>query len=305
MKTANKNKAPIALFVYNREDHTRQTLDALEQNEGANESELIIFSDGPKTDQDKHKVKQIRELCQRYKGFKAIHLIESEQNKGLARSIVEGVSSLFEEYERLIVLEDDMLSSRQFLNYMNQALDHFAEEKKVWHISGWNYPIESEGLGDAFLWRAMNCWGWGSWRDRWKHYEKDAEKLINTFSEEEIRRFDLNGTSDFWQQVEMNASGDLNTWAIFWYATIFRNDGLCLNPSKTYILNTGVDGSGMHGGNEQGLFESKLSNKFPLNLEIEIIEDQIAVNRIQKLLWKINCSLLWKVKRKLGKLFKF
>jgi len=298
------NLAPIALFVYNRPEHTLRTLEALQKNELAEKSKLYIFSDGAKTPEDEPMVKAVRAICSEIKGFREIQLIEKEKNQGLANSIIAGVSKLFEDYEKLIIMEDDLLSSPFFLSYMNEALNTFKAEPKVWHISGWNYPIDTEGLNDAFLWRVMNCWGWGSWRDRWQHFEKNPQKLIETFSKAEIARFDLNGTSDFWEQVELNASGRFNTWAIFWYASIFQHNGLCLNPAESYILNIGLDGSGMHGKDDRGLLDSSLSKKFPLDLNIKIEEDKLAVKRVEKLLYSINRSLIGKVKRKLVKIFK-
>ena len=139
---------------------------------------------------------------------------------------------------------------------MNEALSFYENEKNVWHISGWNYPVETSGLGDSFFLRVMNCWGWATWADRWVHFEKDPQRLIDEWSQQQKQHFDLDGSGVFWSQVTANAAGIINTWAIFWYATIYEKGGLCLNPSKSYVDNIGHDGSGVHCGNSQRIINT-------------------------------------------------
>ena len=119
---------------------------------------------------------------------------------------------------------------------MNQALNLYKNNKKVWHISGWSYPINPDGLADTFLWQLMNCWGWATWSDRWCFFEKNTDKLISQFTASDIKRFNLNGVrNDCWSQVIQNKKGVINTWAIYWYATIYINNGMCLNPSQSFV----------------------------------------------------------------------
>jgi hypothetical protein len=236
--------APIALFVYSRHWHTKQTVEALKNNKHASESDLFIFSDAPKTSEIAPAVLEVREYIKTISGFKTVCIVEREENLGLANSIIDGVTQLCEEFGQVIVLEDDLVTSPCFLEFMNRALYKYAEEKKVWHISAWNYPIDSAGLPELFFWRTMNCWGWATWADRWVNFQKNPERLMTEWDKNEINQFNLDGACDYWSQVTANASGKLNTWAIFWYATIFENKGLCLNPVRTYVKNIGHDGSG-------------------------------------------------------------
>jgi hypothetical protein len=265
-------KAPIALFVYNRPWHTQQTVEALQKNELASESDLFIFSDAPKALETAAAVLEVREYIKTVSGFKSVTIIEREENLGLANSIIDGVTRLCNEYGRIIVLEDDLVTSPYFLEFMNRALYKYAQEKKVWHISGWNYPIDPKGLPEVFFWRTMNCWGWATWADRWVHFQKDPERLIAEWDKNKINQFNLDGASDFWSQVTANTSGKLNTWAIFWYATIFENKGLCLNPAKTYIRNIGHDGSGENCG------KSDIYNEAVNTLSINIFPDSISTH---------------------------
>ncbi len=246
MATKSCGFAPVILFVYNRLWHTQQTITALRQNIGAHESELIIFSDGPLDAASAFEVKAVRQFLRSIHGFKAIHIVEHKRNLGLATNIISGVTEVLSKYGRAIILEDDIITSKYFLTYMNKALDFYEKEKKVWHISGWNYPIDPTGLPDTFLWRAMNCWGWATWTDRWKYFEKDTAKLTSSFTDKAIYKFNIDGHENFWEQILLNINGKINSWAIFWYATIFMNNGLCLNPSLSYARNIGLDGSGVH-----------------------------------------------------------
>ena len=273
--------APILLFTYNRPQHTKRTLEALKRNFLASYSELFIFSDGPKNDTDSLSVKEVRKLLKKLTGFKHIEIITSNTNKGLANSIVGGVTEVINKYGRVIVLEDDLIVSSNFLNFMNEALDKYKNEDLVWHVSGWNYPIETEGMGDVFFWRVMNCWGWATWRDRWIHFRKDPLHLLTTWNKKEIRRFNLEGANDFWAQVVENAEGKIDTWAIFWYATIFENGGLCLNPTRSYVKNIGCDGSGINCSNSPFLGGEIFDPKYPVEWPTEIQESEIAVRRIK------------------------
>jgi len=284
---------PVILFVYNRPWHTRQTIDSLKKNELADSTELIVFSDAPKNEKAESQVKEVRDYLKTIEGFKSVKIIEREHNWGLAASIIDGVTEVVNEYGRVIVLEDDIVTSPVFLQYMNQALDFYADKKDVWHISGWSYPIESEGLGDAFLWRGMNCWGWATWSDRWKHFKKDPEGLIKNWTSDDQKAFDLGGTGVFWPQVLGNATGKLNTWAIFWYATIFQNKGLCLNPTVSYVDNIGHDGSGVHCGNDTSHLSAELCQKESINLPTDIFESKLAVSRIIRF-YKSNTLPLYK-----------
>ncbi len=242
----NYTLAPIVLFAYNRPWHTQQTVEALQKNELAKESELFIYSDEAKNEDAQKSVDEVRKYIDKIEGFKKVTVIKREKNWGLANSIIDGVTKIVNEHGKIIVLEDDLVTSPYFLKFMNEALEFYKNEKKVWHISGWNYPVESDGLDNVFFWRVMNCWGWATWADRWKYYEKNVDKTMSDFTIDDIKRFNLDGAEDFWSQIIANKDNKINTWAIFWYATIFKENGSCLNPVQTFVENIGHDGSGVH-----------------------------------------------------------
>jgi len=238
--------APVALFAFNRPEHTRKTLAAIASNSLASATDLFVFVDGPRTEEDIAKIREVCAIAGAVKSFRSLTIIRQDVNKGLAQSIIEGINRVLEEHDRIIVLEDDIVTSPAFLNYMNNSLSRFEGEKKVWHICGYNEPTGGRDTRKTSFSRLMNCWGWGTWRDRWQHFEKNPKKLLTEFTPNMIDRFDLEIGEKFWFQVLANADGRMNTWAIFWYAAIFKRDGLCLNPQVTFVTNIGFDGSGMN-----------------------------------------------------------
>lgn len=274
------NLAPIVLFVFARPNHTRQTLQALSANVLAQQSDLIIYSDAARNKTEEKSVSDVRELINATSGFRSVTVNERETNYGLARNIIEGVTEVCARYGRVIVLEDDIETSKYFLTFMNAALDKYEDEPHVWHISGWNYPIDSDGLGNVFFWRVMNCWGWATWSDRWAKFERKPGRLIQNWSRKMIYRFNLDGVHNFWSQVKANHVGRLNTWAIFWYAAIFERNGLCLHPSVSLVHNAGHDGSGENCGNVK-TFDSTLSARENWLLDIELEESGVATDRIK------------------------
>lgn len=282
--------APIALFVFNRPYHTRQTVESLLQNPEAKHSKLFIYSDGPRDINDHKAVNEVRTYIHSLDGFEDIQIVERDRNIGLAESIIQGVTELTEKFGRVIVMEDDLVTSPAFLDFMNRALDTYQAERKVWHISGWSYPIDNDGLGSAFLWETMNCWGWATWKDRWQYFSKEPDKLVSSWNRAQIKQFNLDGAYNFWKQVKLNKRGKLNTWAVFWYATIFENNGLCLNPAKTFVTNIGHDGSGencrrtTHFSTHDELELNNNHLSFPLTIE----SSELAKIRIKAFLERQN-----------------
>lgn len=273
--------SPIVLFTFNRPYHTLKTLEALKANTLASKSDLFVYCDGPRNDQDIQAVTEVRDLVRNLTGFKSITVVESPENKGLAQSIISGVTEVIEKYGTVIVLEDDIVTSPYFLGFMNLTLRFFEKEEGVWHVCGWSYPVSSEGIGDIYCMRLLECWGWGTWASRWKYNEKNPEKLRSSFSKEDIFRFNLDGVHNVWGQVEANISGKINTWAVFWYATIFKNNGLCLYPSQSLVQNIGFDDTGVHCGCDSSLM-AEYSSKKDFSLKVCILENDIAVERIKK-----------------------
>lgn len=239
-----KNLSPIVLFTYNRLNHTQQTMEALKKNIYACESYLYIYSDAAKNEDEKVKVNAVRQYLKSITGFKKIEIIERKENWGLARNIIDGVTKVVNKYGKIIVLEDDLVTSKYFLKYMNDALEIYKDEEKVMQISGYSYPMEKKNLPETFFIELGESWGWATWKDSWSFFERNPEKLVNTYSRKEITNFNYEGTINFWNQVMDNYFGKKYTWAVFFHAAIKKKNGLVFMPRKSLVNNVGFDGTG-------------------------------------------------------------
>lgn len=288
--------APIALFVYNRPDHTRRTISHLQKNLLAEDSRLFIFSDGAKTAADQEKVNEVRAQIKQTDGFKTVKIIENRENQGLANAIIAGVSQLVQEYGKVIVFEDDLLSSQFTLRYFNDALQRYFNDEQVMHIGAYMYPLADKNMPQTFFYRAATSWGWATWGRAWKNFNPDINELMGQFDKSKIKAFSIEGTMNFWKQMKDFKSGKNNSWAIRWYASIFLKGGLTLNPSKSLIQNIGHDGSGVHSGKED-IYQVHVA-RFPVQVfPAEITENEEAYNAIKNFLRNRKGNLLQRVKR--------
>jgi hypothetical protein len=286
-----QNLAPIALFVYNRPEHTRRTISYLQKNLLADESRLFIFSDAPKTDDDKAKVEQVRNFIKDVSGFKSVKIIERKENLGLANSIISGVTQLVAEYGKIIVFEDDLLSSPHTLEYFNEGLNRYAKEEKVMHIGAYMYELADKKLPETFFWRAATSWGWATWGRAWNHFEDDVDVLLNQFDKQKTDQFSINGTMNFWKQLTGFKAGKNDSWAIRWYASIFLKGGLTLNPSTSLIQNIGNDGSGTH-SNKEDMYQVRIGRAAIKQFPTEIKENPQAYAAIKNFLKNRKGTLL-------------
>lgn len=236
--------APVILFVYNRVDHVERVVDSLKRNVWADKTELIIYSDAPKRNEDIIKVEQVRKYIKGIDGFSKTTIVCREYNYGLTANIESGVTEVIRKYERVIVLEDDIETGKHFLKYMNTALEKYKDCEEVYEISAYVEPIDSRGLTDSFFVRRADCWGWATWQHKWDVFERNPKKLIRSFSRKEIWDFNLDGTSYEWKQVIDNLTGRTKSWAVFWNASIYKKRGLTLLPKTSLVNNIGCDGSG-------------------------------------------------------------
>ena len=291
-----QNFAPIALFVYNRPEHTRRTIKFLKQNLLAEQSRLFIFSDAAKNQSSQTLVEQVREIIKSVDGFLEVQIIERKSNLGLADSIIDGVSRLVKEYGKVIVFEDDLISSSYTLQYFNDALKRYQNEEKVMHIGAYMYALNDESLPETFFYRAATSWGWATWDRAWINFEPDIDQLISQFNTEKKHQFSIEGAMNFWKQIEEFKSGKNNSWAIRWYATIFLKGGLTLNPSQSLINNIGHDGTGIHSGLND--IYNVVINPQPIHFFPEKIkEDQQAYLSIKEFLKNRKGSLWQRILR--------
>lgn len=287
--------APIALFVYNRPQHTARTLKFLKQNELAAESRLFIFSDGYKSSADEKEVLEVRELIKNVEGFKSVEIIERPENMGLANSIIAGVSRLTRDYGQVIVFEDDLITSPHTLTYFNEALNLYRNNERVMHIGAYMYNLKAD-LPETFFYRAATSWGWATWDRAWKQFEPNIDTLMSQFTPAMKHAFSIENQMNFWKQMQDFKKGKNNSWAIRWYASIFLKGGLTLNPSQSLVNNIGHDGTGIHSGINDiynVIINPKPVSTFPQTIE----EDPNAYEAVKAFLSNRKGTLWQRIKR--------
>lgn len=266
--------APILLFVYNRPEHVRRNIQALLKNELAAESELFIHSDAAKDETSQAAVKEVRAFIRSIQGFKKITITERAENWGLARSIIDGVTTQINRYGRVIVLEDDLVVAPHFLQFMNDALETYRDEERVGHIQACDFTHDPS-LPDTFLIKWTGSWGWGTWDRAWKHFNADGKALLTELESRKLTyTFDFNGKYGYTRMLRRQIEGKNNSWAIRWNASLFLKGILSLNVGKSLVQNEGFDGSGTNCGGG-GLYASELyMERLPVK-KISPIEENI------------------------------
>lgn len=290
--------APIVLFVYNRPWQTRQTVEALMKNELAKESELFIFSDGAKAEKDLEKVKEVREYIKTIDGFKKVTIIERNKNWGLANNIIDGVTRIVNQYGKIIVLEDDLLTSPYFLRFMNEGLEVYKDEERVASIHGYIYPIE--GLPDLFFIKGADCWGWATWKDKWAIFEPDSKKLLEELKKQKKQKeADFNRSYGYTKMLVGQIKGKNNSWAIRWYFSAFLKDMLTLYPGKSFVKNIGFDIHATHTTIWTDVFDTVLDYDYNHMYKIEVSENLDARKKIEEYFKSIKPNIFKRIKRKI------
>lgn len=249
--------APILLFVYNRPEHTRRCIESLTRNALAANSTLYIYADGPKDTTQQTAVDEVRSYLRTIRGFKTVNLIERKENWGLARNIIDGVTTQVNRYGKVIVLEDDLVVAPYFLQFMNDALETYKDEPKVGHIQACDFT-QDPSLPETFLIKWTGSWGWATWERAWKHFNPDGKALLEELEQRKLTyTFDFNGKYGFTRMLRRQIEGKNNSWAIRWNASLFLKDILSLNVGRSLVQNEGFDGSGTNCGGG-GLYASNL-----------------------------------------------
>ncbi|WP_432467988.1 sugar transferase [Agarivorans sp. Z349TD_8] len=298
----NDECAPVVIFVFNRPLHTQKVLKALSQCILAESTELYIYADGPRTNEDSKLVQLTRECIRKVNGFKKVNIIESSTNRGLAESIISGVTEIVLKQGKIIVLEDDIVVAQNFLLYMNQSLNYYRDNNRVWQVSSYSFAPLAKMAESKCLLPLTNCWGWATWADRWAHFERNPTKLIKSYDKQQRYEFDLQGRFNFWEQVKANYAGRTKTWAVFWYATVYEKGGLTVYPREVYSENIGLDGSGVHC--EDLNFIPRELSKLPVDSFYPKVVDYNVYDEVCAHLAKDVLGLYERMYRKINRLFK-
>ena len=269
------SSAPVALFTYNRPWHTEHTVRSLLANRLAPQTDLFVFSDAPKNDRSTDAVSEVRRYIRSIGGFRSVTVIERESNFGLAGSIVDGVTTLCRRFGRVIAVEDDLLVSPYFLDYVNDALDAYEHDDRVVSVGCYVFPTQHM-LPETFFLQIPDCWGWAVWERSWRLYRSDGEGLLRDLAERGLeKRFDFEGSHPYTEMLRAQIRGENDSWAVRWYASTLLAGGLTVYPGQSMTRNIGFDGSGTHcgfgGAYEVGLIDRKITLA-----DIPVIESEIG-----------------------------
>lgn len=266
--------APIIFFAYNRPLHVKQALEALMENELSDKSDLFIFSDGPKEDastEQVERIKKVREVIKAKKWCKDVNIIESDRNKGLANSVIAGVTDIVNRFGKAIVVEDDVITSKYFLRYMNEGLDFYQSEERVLSLGSWNYFSHKVPETDTFFMRNPDSIAWATWKRAWDYFERDSVKLMDELKAHNlIDYFDLNGNYGYSQMLQDQIDGKVSSWAIRWTAVVALKNGLALYPSRSLTKHIGFGADATH-----------CTDSFDYNKELELSKTPIEIEPIE------------------------
>jgi len=296
------NLSPIALFIFKRPEHTRRTLESLAQNPEFAASPLFVYCDGSRNVSDVVLVEATRQLVRNWPHPNKT-IIERDRNWGLANSIIDGVTCQCNTHGKVIVLEDDIVVSKFFLNYMNTALLKYEDDDRVISIHGYSFPID--GLPEAFFIKGASCWGWATWKRGWDLFDPDGKKLHNELLLRKLmHRFNIYSSFPYQRMLLDQIHGRNDSWAVRWYASALIHDKLSLHPGRTLVENIGLDGSGSHCDQYDG-FASELSKtKIDLN-GVAVYENIQALEAWRMYMKSVRREKIFKNIFSFKRLFKF
>ena len=261
--------APVAIVAYRRPKHLERCLAALATNAEIEKTKVTVYIDGPESTSDVAIVNQVVRVAEEQSHLMELSIVLRDKNLGLGASIIDAVNSSLESSDSIIVLEDDLIVSRYFLKFMNDGIRTYRHDPRVASIHGYVYPL-ALSVPPTFFLRGADCLGWATWRRAWERFESDGERLRRSMLQlgaRERRLFDFGGKYPYLKMLERQARGDVDSWAIRWYASAFLNQMYTLYPGKSLVNHAGGDGSGTNVG---------LTSVF----DVQLADQQIAVERI-------------------------
>lgn len=287
--------APVVMFVYDRLDSVVNTVENLKKNELADKTDLYIYSDAAKKEKQIGDVELVREYVHRIKGFNSVQIIEAKTNKGLAKSVITGVTEIINRRGKVIVVEDDLVTAPQFLSFMNDALDFYENEEKIWSISGYQFPfvIPQSYTKTVYAAYRSSSWGWATWKDRWKSIDWKIEDYRSyKYNPIKIMKFCRGGT-DLDKMLRYQMRGRIDSWAIIWCYNQCKQNKLTIYPIMSLVNNIGTDGRGTHCDPTSIRFKQTLAVNFKYGFEHNISVNREVMKRYKKV---VNRSLLRKMK---------
>ena len=271
--------APVVLFAFNRSDHLRQTLEALAANKLADKTRLIIYCDGPRTAAEQNRTDAVRAVASAARGFRSLEVRTRESNWGLSKNIISGITEIVDRYGKVIVLEDDLITSPHFLAYMNDGLEVYADSPHVGAIHAWFLSHTLGNLPETFFLLSTGCWGWGTWKRAWDDFNADGQMLKNAIEQAGLTfQFNLDGSYPYMHMLTSQIEGKNDSWAVRWYASNFLHGRYTLNPARSLVTHIGMDASGTH-CRINPLFQTELSQT-PIHIRPQKVSEDAVIGSI-------------------------
>lgn len=293
--------APIVMFVYCRFAETKRTVESLQANHLSGESDIYIFSDGAKSKKDEAKVEEVRTYLKGITGFKKVVINESNSNLGLANSVIGGVSNMFKQFDKLIVMEDDLVSSQNFLDFMNQALTFYENNSKVISLSGYTNDLKELNKMDTDFYYSerISSWGWGTWKSKWDNIDWEVSDYDQYNTDNKLKRKFHKVSNDLPTMLKRQMNGEIDSWAVRWCFHQFMHNLYTVYPTKTKILNIGDGEDATHSYKMSGVnaeLDSSDQREF-------LFDEEVLVNFQLLKQFRAKFSFKTKIKRKLKSLF--
>ena len=298
--------APIAVFAFNRPDHLHRTLEALAANNLAAESDVTVFCDGPRHEDERELTDSVRAVAKSAQGFSSLTVVERPCNLGCAASIIDGLKQMFARHAKLIVIEDDILTSPHTLRFLNEGLHFYAGDNRIFNISAWSPPpsifkIPRDYPHDIYAIPRFNCWGWASWRDRFENIDWNISDYTSFKTSPHQRKAYNAGGEDMSPMLDAQMTGKIDSWGIradYWR---FKNGQFGINPVRSYTSNIGM-GSGTHCTEETTMFDNDISLAKVEPFFVAGIEPNEQVTRAHRRLYAVQGFRFYhKVRDILGK----
>ena len=294
--------APLVVFVYNRKDHAQKCLENLANNHHAADSDLYIFSDGAKSEKGLPKVHEVRDYLESVKdtlGFKSVNITYAEKNKGLAKSVISGVTEVINKYGKVIVTEDDLVTHVNYIDYMNEALDFYQNDEHIYSISGYCLPQLQRETDDVYFTHRGSSWGWATWADRWNKIDWSMDHFLKN-KWNPIMRYKLAKAGlDLYIMMKNQHKGVIDSWAVRWVYHQTQHDLMTVYPSHTLLHNVGFDGSGTH---QQEMGNETYDNLDAVKYKLVpyVYDKQMAMKFRNEYTWPVSDFIVYKTKELLG-----
>ena len=290
----------IAIFAFNRSKHLFECLSSLESCIGFQNYVGTIFIDGARNETERSLVEECYKVAEKFARQHNFKVVKRESNLGLANSIRSGINEIFQSSDSIIVIEDDLLLHPGFLQFVSSGLAKYVDEKRVSSVSGYQYPIQRTPSNAVFLLGA-DCWGWGTWSDRWNDTNFHAASLIQEIRERNlVHQFNLDGSNNYTGMLEQLINGDIDSWAILWHASMYLQNRLTLYPPTSFVSNEGGDGSGTHFG-VNSLYSQELKVTEPILFPDHIAESKSFREDLSKFYFdnRVKFSIFTRIKHKI------